>query len=128
MSRDEFDEQRQLAFEMSEKAADAQDELDGGRWRAEATAARDALIAASRHGNGPDFSSNDVRDIAGDPDRPAAWGSLFSGPSRAGEIYVVGHELSRSPGARARYVAVWRAADWPRKTAKGAQGTKRNGF
>jgi hypothetical protein len=39
MSRDEFDEQRQLAFEMSEKAAEAQDEIDGGRWRAEAFAA-----------------------------------------------------------------------------------------
>jgi len=125
MSRDEFDEQRQFAFEMSEKAADAQDEIDGGRWRAEAESARDALIAASRR-SGRTFSSNDIREIAGAPDRPNAFGSLFSGPSRAGEIYVVGHEPARSPGARARWVAVWRAAVLPTKSPKDAQGTKRN--
>ncbi|MEX2275245.1 MAG: hypothetical protein WEA10_06755 [Actinomycetota bacterium] len=74
-------------------------------WRAKAERAIEYLIRT-----GTDFSSDDIRRIAGDPPTPNALGAVFVNASKAGRIELVEYRRSQRLGRHAARVGVWRGA------------------
>jgi len=68
------------------------------------------MLVRDSEASGSTLSSNDLRDIAGAPDRPCAMGAIFRAFSKAGVIVRAGMEPTNSPRAHARWVTTWVAA------------------
>lgn len=71
-----------------------------------ADAAQEALaeLAAS----GVEFTADDLRDLAGEPESSGALGAVFRGAAAAGRIRLVGYRRSRRLLRHAGILGVWR--------------------
>ena len=123
MKRRDWKRRQAEGDEGAQLAIDLQNEIDGGEWSSRATEVMWALVRESE-ASGSTLSSNDLRDIAGAPDRPCAMGAIFRAFSRAGVIVRAGMEPTNSPRAHARWVTTWVAAPvrgkgYAAKTGKG---------
>ncbi|MDX3006725.1 hypothetical protein PWY87_33975 [Kribbella solani] len=86
--------------------ADQANENAEDRWRN--WALREIAILAE---NGWDFTSDDVRQVVGEPDHPNRWGGVFLAARRAGLILPTGEvRPSTTPSRHGALVRVWRAA------------------
>jgi hypothetical protein len=120
MRRRDWKRRQAEGDEGAQLALDLQNEIDGGEWSSRATEVMWALVRESE-ASGAEISANDLREIAGAPDRPCAMGAIFRAFSKAGVIVRAGMVPTNSPRAHARFVSTWVAAGrvLPPKTGKG---------
>lgn len=82
------------------------DENTEDHWRA--WALREITIMA---GNGLEFTSDDIREVVGEPDHPNRWGGVWLAARRAGVIVPTGQVRPSTTATRhGSLVRVWRAA------------------
>lgn len=74
-------------------------------WKERATEAVELLAAT-----GQEFTSDHVRDLAGEPSRPNAIGGILNGAKRNGIITVVGFAQATRASRHASVMRVWRGA------------------
>jgi hypothetical protein len=101
---DEVIEAERLKAEGMARAAGAVD----ADWRARA----DRAIVQLAIGGQP-FTAEEVRQIAGDPDRPNAFGAVFNTAARRGLIRKVDYQLATRKSRHRNLVTVWEGTHHP---------------
>lgn len=92
------------------------DAAEGHEWKARADAAIAELAAG-----GKEFTAEDVRTRAGDPEHANAFGSRFLQAARRGLIICVGRRKSGRASLHAHEIRVWKGAETaPPKQQQGA--------
>lgn len=93
--RAEGERRKQVGMERADAA-------EGSRWK-EAADAAIAQLAAS----GQEFTAEDVREVAGDPEHFNAMGARFGAAAQAGLIRYVRHAPSSRPTLHRCAIRVW---------------------
>lgn len=83
---------------------EAREELRRDGWRLEVASAIEELR------DGEPWTAEQLRQLAGDPRRPALFGGVVRGLPLTGQIVPAGVAVARRPAARGRLVRTWRVS------------------